>query len=248
MTCRLCQEKKQLLMSSHIIPDFMYGELYDENHFLETRVIDPDYVRKGKKPTGEYDKHILCKECDGGIIGQYETYAKEVLFGSRAQSAHTITNQHGITTKFYEVDYRRFKLFLLSILWRSGISTREFSSSVELGEHEEAIRSMLFLGDPGNEMKYPCFILSVRELPNSRWQLVGNPLRTTIESVDCHIFPIAGRFYVFPVTLGRLPISIRQLVVESTVRSCGRMGEIQIPTNEFEDMMFKMLLGQRLPR
>lgn len=33
-SCKLCLEEKILLKKSHIIPEFMYKDLYDENHKL----------------------------------------------------------------------------------------------------------------------------------------------------------------------------------------------------------------------
>ena len=54
------------------------------------------------------------------------------------------------------LDYRRLKLFFLSILWRASISKREHFSNVKLSDYNEnAIRQMLLDFDPDVETLYP---------------------------------------------------------------------------------------------
>jgi hypothetical protein len=52
-------------------------------------------------------------------------------------------------------DYRRFKLFHLSILWRASIATLADFGAVELGEHAESLRRMILAGDAGSASMYP---------------------------------------------------------------------------------------------
>ncbi len=54
------------------------------------------------------------------------------------------------------VDYVRLKLFLLSVLWRMGVSKLHFFREVGLGPHEGKIRKMLLNDDPGDPDEYPC--------------------------------------------------------------------------------------------
>ena len=43
--CRLCLEEQALIKKSHIIPEFMYQDLFDENHkFIMTSNKDWLYV------------------------------------------------------------------------------------------------------------------------------------------------------------------------------------------------------------
>src|SRR5439155_837633 len=54
------------------------------------------------------------------------------------------------------LDYRPFKLCLLSILWRASIAKQALFSHVQLGsKHERTIRQMLIEDDPGPEDLYP---------------------------------------------------------------------------------------------
>ncbi len=57
------------------------------------------------------------------------------------------------------LNYRLFKLFQLSLLWRAGVSQNKMFSQVDLGDkHEENIRCMLVDENPGKSSDYGCFI------------------------------------------------------------------------------------------
>ena len=74
--CKLCLKEAQLVKKSHIILDFMYEHVWDENHFAITRrITEQNQIRKGKVPTGEYEGNILCLKCEREVLGQYESYA-----------------------------------------------------------------------------------------------------------------------------------------------------------------------------
>jgi hypothetical protein len=50
-----------------------------------------------------------------------------------------------------DIDYRTFKLFHVSIVWRAGVSHLEAFSPVTLGPFEPTFRQMLLTGNPGPE-------------------------------------------------------------------------------------------------
>ena len=53
------------------------------------------------------------------------------------------------------LDYRRFKLFVLSVLWRAAVSQRPEYKAMTLGQHGETIRQMLLAASPGFARDYP---------------------------------------------------------------------------------------------
>ena len=163
-TCRLCLRERELLRKSHIIPDFMYRELFDDKH----RMVKGTPIT-GERPqnlqSGEYEGGLLCASCDNSIIGGYEGYASKVLYGGgipirvenvrKADDGLEITILHGL-------DYKIFKLFLLSILWRASISSLPFFDAVDLGPYEEKLRVALLSGDPGPVGYFPCVLTSYK--------------------------------------------------------------------------------------
>ena len=146
--CQLCLREKQLIKKSHIIPDFIYESLYNSEHKLIR--FNPFDLSNGNKnktylPTGEYEGGLLCADCDNRILGGYENYASKVLKGGLSSSNVPQIKQYRSTegTEFTEIkniDYCKFKLFLLSILWRGHISTRPMFNEINIGTNAEIIR------------------------------------------------------------------------------------------------------------
>jgi len=98
-TCKLCLQSKTLIKKSHIIPDFIFREsnLYDHKHKLLS--IDLfEFLSTGKvtlisqnQKSADYEKHILCANCDGDIIGKYESYVRELFFADKIPINKNIT-------------------------------------------------------------------------------------------------------------------------------------------------------------
>ena len=113
-SCALCLESAEL-RNSHIISEFLYSTIYDEKHrfhVLEAGGKYPYYEQKG------YREPLLCQECETKL-SKWETYARAILTGGKPLKywrEDSITWIRGI-------DYQRFKLFQLSILWRAGVAT-----------------------------------------------------------------------------------------------------------------------------
>src|SRR5262245_18984532 len=167
LPCRLCCLTKPLLKRSHIIPDFMYKGLYDSKHRINK--VAPASLLRGRprieRPrTGEYEADILCNTCDNNILGSYESYA-QLLYERKRAPANLITKEFTNSTGFsftqlVNIDYTRFKLFLLSILWRASISSRPFFKEVKLGPYENNIRKMIFEGNADGQETFPILLIS----------------------------------------------------------------------------------------
>jgi len=224
MKCKLCLEEKQLLKKSHIIPDFMHKGLRDEdNKFFLINI--EDYSKFEKKYTGEFESNILCQECDNKVIGQYETYAHKILYGGRINEGENIEfenqkNQSGlVSTCVKGIDYKKFKLFLLSLLWRSSISSRKFYSQISLGPHEEIIRRIILSGNPGNQMDYPCFISTYLNNKNKLSpDFIGQPIKVKNNDGTKYVFLIGGFVYMFFISRHNIPDWLSECVINDCDR------------------------------
>jgi hypothetical protein len=178
----------------------MYKELFDEQH----KIIKFDMKRGGEKtqiPTGEYEPNILCQNCDNCIIGSLEDYARKVIYGGKVTvSMQNFRKDDGLEfTQVKELDYKKFKLFLLSLLWRASISSRPFFQEVSLGQkYEENVRSMLLKGDPGKQLTYPCVLISSRKFEIPTKTIMG-PKRSKMEHITVYSFLINGMTYLFRI-------------------------------------------------
>ena len=249
--CRLCLQEKALLRKSHIIPDFMYNGVFDEKHRLIPTEVDANTrrIRKGKPvQTGEFEGGILCNECDNNVLGGYEDYASKTLYGGifsgNAPIFENFTQEKDgiIFTQCRNLDYRRFKLFLLSILWRSSICTRPFFDKVSIGPHEEMIRRMLLEGNAGSPDAYPIALFTFLRDKIVPFDFVENPVQCNSNGCIYFHFTIAGMIYLFYVeTVNR---SFPPRVLQNTIVTSGEMKVGNVPP----EYAYKMYLDPTLPR
>ena len=136
--CRLCKKESDLC-KSHIFPEYMYSHCYDDNHsFMEFTAEDGRYNKRRRKGIYEY---LLCKKCEE-IIQEYEDYGKRILYEDAKPEIEE--SKQPYTNESY--NYRLFKLFVLSLLWRSSISTQDSFKLASLGKYEEELRIVLLNG------------------------------------------------------------------------------------------------------
>ncbi|MBI4526362.1 MAG: hypothetical protein HY695_21390 [Deltaproteobacteria bacterium] len=167
-SCKLCHKEGRLCLS-HIVPEFVYAPLYDSGRkmigFLEDREgIRSHLIQKGLRET------LLCSICERHINRNFEQPNLELWrkLAAYDESANTewklFTTPEGSKVVLVSgVDYRSFKLMLLSILWRASVSTRHEYSEVSLGRHEKPIRRMILEGDAGPRYCYPCILFKFDE-------------------------------------------------------------------------------------
>ena len=161
---KLIKINKKLIKTSHIIPEFLYQELYNEKHQM-VKINAIEKARGIEKvsniPKGEYEANLLCKECDGNRIGPFESYVGKILSNAEMPEEQKLECEkiaHGEGIEFLRInniDYKLLKLFLLSILWRASISKRSTFNEVSLGSYEEKIRKNLFENDPSDDNNIP---------------------------------------------------------------------------------------------
>jgi hypothetical protein len=152
-TCALCHNLRPL-RNSHILPEFLYTPLYDSIHRFRKLsadpAADPQHLQKGLR------ERLLCQKCET-TLSRVESYARKVLYGGVGIS---ITKK-GQYSYISGLDYTRLRIFLLSILWRAGVSRDEFFQNVSLGRHQERLRRMILNNDPGQPDQYGCIINAV---------------------------------------------------------------------------------------
>jgi hypothetical protein len=161
LICKLCLKEVNALVKAHIIPDFLYKAfgLYNKQgkiNLLSSRFKKPNGESIIKRPaTGIYDDSLLCSDCDNRIIGSLETYANKILFSSEGKSIIKDIHLDGKDYKRLEgIEYKRFKLFWLSVLYRCSITKMPGFKEVSLGPHEEEIRRMIIENDAKQEDDY----------------------------------------------------------------------------------------------
>lgn len=189
-TCKLCRSEKKLL-KSHVIPEFMYASMYDENHRFQ-RISSLQDEFNPRKQKGEWDR-LLCSDCEQRI-SKFERYASLLLNGGAA--IEPITEHLGVI-KVSGIDYKLFKLFQLSILWRAGVSTRPIFEMVDLGKHEETIRNMLLNENPGESDQYGCIMFAAMFGGKHVDSLILQPELVRVEKQIVYRFLVGGFWWLY---------------------------------------------------
>jgi len=213
--CKLCGEVKELCNQSHIIPNFMYKDLFDEKHRAHVIKSQKGSVQQiGYRQSGEFDKNILCQKCDNEILGKLDRYASLILFDGYPKILENRVSPNGMRfTYCAEIDYKKFKLFLLSILWRASISSKPLFVEVELGPHQEIIRQMLLTNSPGEHLEYPCLILTYLHLKSYPKDVVAQPSKSRIDGGYVYKLLIGGMIYIFFISKHIIPSELMDVAI-----------------------------------
>lgn len=106
-----------------------------------------DYMQKGIR------ERPLCKTCETRL-SRYGKYARDLLM---TPERLVLPPPRGQVVN--QADYKPFKLFQLSLLWRAHLSKHQLFVEVDLGpRHAERVRTMLDTENPGAAADYPCFL------------------------------------------------------------------------------------------
>lgn len=163
MQCKLCLEEKPLIGESHIIPKRFFLKASDHIHkgfgFVKTGDKANWLYSKKAKPkqvqNGVYVPDILCENCEQKL-GVFDNYAQTILLTDKYIEKDDKEN----LWKVRNVDYRRLKLFFISVLWRSQICNDSFFSAVNLTSDLEAeLRDMIIKNNPDSENKFSVLLL-----------------------------------------------------------------------------------------
>lgn len=230
--CRLCLSPAAL-QDSHIIPEFFWAIVADwvptgkhgiKQPSLSTLATNPKQPEFDKKQRGKWDSHmakekLLCAKCEKKI-GAYETAARLVLFGNlppdkvskgRLGIIDPSFGAQGAQNGAIEIrlalvrDYRSFKKFELSLLWRASISSRKFYELVKLeAEDEESIRSCLNSDDVPPSDFFGCQLLDLYHPDIDLTKCIDTPRSTQNSVRHAVVLILAGyawSFYIRPKIL-----------------------------------------------
>lgn len=196
--CRLCNEEK-ILIKSHIVPEGFYKKIYDEKgrlYFASQSRNAFNTMQKGVR------EKLLCKECDSDLIGnKYDKYGIEVI----RDCLHRKTFTDDEKEIWIGLDYNRFKIFLLSVLWRSHIA-QNFHTGITLDNNIEAlIMDSIKSGEAPKENIIPLVGLSLIDPKDSKYkcdEIITHGNRYTREGLlnsETYIIIFGGYAWTFIV-------------------------------------------------
>jgi hypothetical protein len=210
--CNLCLCEKEL-RNSHILPEFMYQNLYDQapKRFY-TLNIDLENSGKSKKRIEQKGlrEYLLCGDCEVQL-SKFENYAAETIYaknsGNKAtiKNANEIHNQQYFTYEYEGLSYSNFKLFLLSLLWRVIVSKTYNLTEVDKKIFEQ-LRLAVHNQDPLDFDDFGCLLEVIKY---KKRQIAGGfilgPFLTKDENSPILNILIDGFMYSFYLNSKQLP-------------------------------------------
>ena len=187
--CALCLETKELV-ESHVISKLFWRRIYGKDRTaveLSGDLANPRSIQmKGHK------EQMLCLECDQQF-GKYETYVGNLWDKSFPRV------REGTEFIMEGLDYKRFKLFLLSVLWRASVARHEFFRAVSLGPFEEIVRRMLREENPGLPDSFAVFPV-IQHSENVIIDTIVQPFRDRVGAFTFYRFIFGGVVWHFIVS------------------------------------------------
>jgi hypothetical protein len=201
--CRLCL-KQTALRNSHILPEFFYLGLYDELHRAVnvSSSTNEKFIQKGLR------EYLLCQKCETKF-SKYEGYASKLL--QRIPKFYKDPSGNFIYSD--QVDYKKFKLFQLSLLWRAGVS--ENFVQVNLGKHEEKIRYMLDEEIPGRFFDYGCWLVMYPN-PKKINRIIWSPATVKLDGHNGYKFMTGNLLWYFFVTSHSPKVEFQSLFLQES--------------------------------
>lgn len=176
MVCKLCKQDKEL-QESHIIPKFIYKPLRDDKNRIQRLSIIEHENKKYKKLKPIQDglkERLLCFDCEQLLNNKYEKYFKTAWFDEN-KCPVPISDERVTVTG---LDYLKFKLFHLSVLFRASVSSLPEFKCVNLGKHDDVLRDILIKEEYLPETKYPIVCHAITKSENEvQFGLVTSPFR-----------------------------------------------------------------------
>jgi len=189
MKCALCLEDRKLC-DSHLIPEFFYKPVYEGPHRYYQVPTSP--VKKVvPRQKGIFEK-LLCRECEKRLM-VLEDYSRRVLYGGVEISIARARDRVLID----DINYEKFKLLQMSLLWRAGVSKRPEFSNVTLGPHADNLRQLIYSRDPGEPHRYGCMMILSPKLQELLSHMIMLPDMVRVAGHRCVRFVLGGLFWLF---------------------------------------------------
>lgn len=219
--CQLCQLDREL-RKSHIVPESLHADLYNDKHQLMAITGRGAYGRKLLQ--NGIREPLFCEACEQHFNEYCEKPFLEEWVRAKPLPDPWTTN----AVFWITVNYSSFKLFHLSVLFRAGVSTLPTYSEVSLGPHQEKLRQLLLNRDPGEFWQYPIFAYAVVHHQTKRLiPMVSQVQRSSFDGQRCYGMMYGGAEWWICVSSHR-----NQAFQAAALQSDGRMPFHAVPWNE----------------
>lgn len=208
--CKLCGSPTKLI-EAHIFPKSMFSPTGDN------KLINFKTYRAIRRPTGAYDKHILCGDCDNKIGNNFEGRAKTILLDRQGLTRGTIKSNSRnepdivVYTLDKKDDADTLNRFFLGVLWKASISTLDDFAALSLGPYEAKVKQCLI--DMSRDYS-DFFSVSLSYLNNLEEKiLLYHPKKIKIEGINYYSFIMARHKVLMKVDKRPTPAGLKASIL-----------------------------------
>jgi hypothetical protein len=194
LACKWCGQIKPLI-KAHIVPRNFF-ELILGNSPEKYTVLVRTNTKKPRTflQAGIYDTSILCADCDRRF-SNLDEYGWEIL--GKPLKGQIITDPVSgveLAIEISGVDTDRLRRFILSVLWRSSVSSLDVYSNVSLGpKFQKEVQARIFDPKPLSYDEYStCFVAIEEPFYKELSKAMFPPYRAKLDGLNWQILYFPG--------------------------------------------------------
>jgi hypothetical protein len=203
----MCGETRALI-KAHIIPRSFFKQLNDGSGPLKV-ASDKLGTYPRRSPTGVHDNQLVCRRCEE-LFGPWDGYAQKLLLEPYKDSSYIEFEGQRYAYVFKKVDYRRLKLFFVSLLWQASTSAEGFYERIRLGPFEDLAKQMILENDPGETER---FAVSLARFEDPLGRTMLSPDRTKFYDINYCRFFLAGYIAYIKVDRRKSPDFLQEFLL-----------------------------------
>lgn len=178
MKCKFCGNETTLI-KAHIIPASLFRRLQISKQSLEMLTNRAGEYNK-RTPIGVYDKTIVCSRCES-IWQEWDNYAQQLLAEKPLDSQARYHNHKKVGYIVDNYEYKKLKLFFISMVWRASVSSQPFFSKVSLGHFEDIAKEHIANNEPGDS---DVFSVTLAKFDHPQGKLILDPHEDNYSGVN----------------------------------------------------------------
>jgi len=206
--CKFCSNDKKLI-KAHIIPEGFFRRQRQGKESLELVTNKADEYDK-KAPIGVYDKTIVCNDCEN-IWREWDDYAQKLLAEEPLNGQARYRDGQKIAYMVKDFDYKKLKLFFISMIWRASVSSHQFFSRISRSPFEKIAKDFVTNNSPGDSEDFSV-TLSKFDHPLGK-QSAMDPYQLQYSGVNYYRFCLASYIADIKVDDKPTPISLSQVTI-----------------------------------
>lgn len=228
--CKLCCKEREV-KKSHVIPNSFFKFIKQKQGDKNGKLILSD-TKNTRWDQETFYERLLCSECENKFSGNFENYAASLMLrdGSNTETEVQYLNNQEILIK--NLDFEKFKLFQMSLLWRASVSESDFYKHVKLStSEEERLRVKLDKLQAIPPTDYPCVLerLLTDLIPentdsNASKKIITNPKFTKTPICEYYTFVLGGwSMRMYSKVLNEFKLHKELIINDSGLVKCRRV-------------------------